>query len=226
MRKLAFASIVLSLLSATSCSDLLRIAAEKGNPPAPLLIATDFSVQQGNDNRENLVTWTNPFPDDFTGVRLLRRTDALPEGFDDPGATILYDGTGIRYRDSLLEPGSTYYYGLFVKTGTSYSEAGVFGSRLVTETALDIRKRSFFLIGGSSSYAAPTANLVAGVDMYDPLTQQLTANVTTLPTARVFCAVASVNGKIYVFGGKDVGGVSTIVDILDIATMTWTTGTP
>ncbi len=61
--------------------------------------------------------------------------------------------------------------------------------------------------------------------MYDPLTQQLTVNVTTLPNPRVFCAVASVNGKIYVFGGKDDVGVSNKVDILDIATLIWTSGT-
>jgi hypothetical protein len=219
--------VALSVLYLPSCSDLLTIAADKGNPPEPLAIAVDFGVQQGNDNRENLVTWTNPLSDDFSGVRLLRMTDRFPEGFDDPGATILYEGTGIRYRDSRLEPGSTYYYGLYMKSGTAYSDAGVFGSRQVTETALDIRKRSFFLIGGSSSYPNPITTLVTGVDMYDPLTQQLTANVTSLPPGRerVFCAVASVNGRIYVFGGKDAGGVSDKVDILDIATMTWTTGT-
>jgi hypothetical protein len=228
VRKPAFAIIVLSLLSVSSCSDLLKIAADKGNPPEPVIIVTDFSVQQGNDNRETLLTWSNPLSGDFSGVRLLRKAGGFPEGSDDPGATILYEGAGIRYRDSRLEPGSTYYYGLYAKSGSSYSEAGVFGSRQVTEIPLDIRKRSFFLIGGSSSYALPTnpANLVAGVDMYDPLTQQLTANVTTLPPfrERVFCAVASVNGKIYVFGGINAGVVSDKVDILDIETMTWTTG--
>jgi hypothetical protein len=225
VRKPAFAIIVLSLLSVSSCSDLLKIAADKGNPPEPVIIVTDFSVQQGNDNRENLVTWSNPLSGDFSGVRLLRKAGGFPEGSDDPGATILYEGAGIRYRDSRLAPGSTYYYGLYAKSGSSYSEAGVFGSRQVTEIPLDIRKRSFFLIGGSSSYPNPITTLVAGVDMYDPLTQQLTVNVATLPNPRVFCAVASVNGKIYVFGGKDAGGVSNKVDILDIATMLWTTGT-
>ncbi|MCX7039213.1 MAG: hypothetical protein NT005_08795 [Spirochaetes bacterium] len=225
VRKHSFAIIALTLFFLPSCSDLLRTAADKGKLPEPAIIAADFNVQQGNDNRENLMTWTNPLSSDFSGVRLLKKTDGFPTGCDDADATLLYEGTGIRYRDSRLEPGSTYYYGIYVKSGTSYSDAGVFGSRQVTETALDIRKRSFFLIGGSSSYGAPTANLVASVNMYDPLTQQLIVNVATLTNPRVFCAVASVNGKIYVFGGKDNSGVSNKVDILDIATMTWTSGT-
>jgi hypothetical protein len=225
VRKLPFAIMTLTLFFLASCSDLLRIAADVEETPESAMLVADFSVQQGTDNRENLMTWANPLSGDFSGVRLLRKTDGFPAGWDDADATLLYEGTGIRYRDSRLAPGSTYYYGIYVKSGTSYSDAGVFGSRLVTETALDIRKRSFFLIGGSSSYVAPTANLVAGVDMYDPLTQQLTVNVATLPNPRVFCAVASVNDKIYVFGGKDNSGVSNKVDILDIATLIWTSGT-
>jgi hypothetical protein len=203
----------------------LRIAADIGETPESAMLVADFSVQQGNDNRENLMTWMNPLSGDFSGVRLLRKTDGFPASWNDADAALLYEGTGIRYRDSRLAPGITYYYGIYVKSGASYSEVGVFGSRQVTENDLDRRKRSFFLIGGSSSYADPTGNLVAGVDMYDPLTQQLAVNVATLPNPRVFCAVASANGKIYVFGGKDGGGVSNKVDILDIAAMEWTIGT-
>ena len=91
---------------------------------------------------------------------------------------------------------------------------------------MNVRKRSFFLIGGSSSYPAnPYTNFVADVDMYDPLTNTLYSNVATLPTPRAFCDVASVKGKIYIFGGYSaVGTITNVVDILDAETLVWTTG--
>jgi len=65
------------------------------------------------------------------------------------------------------------------------------------------------------------------VDIYDPASNTWSAGVP-LPTARKSPAAASVNGIIYVIGGKNLdapGGLST-VEAYDPATAQWTTKTP
>jgi hypothetical protein len=222
--------IILAAVSTISCTDVLKGALDKagGYTSAidPSLVITDFKAQQGDNNREALLTWTPPAGQEPLQVRVVRRTDSYAVSAEDPNAALLYEGTRSRFRDRGLSNDTTYYYAVYVLSGSQYSTEGVFASYSVSDTVLDIRRRSFFLIGGSSSYPAPTANLVLAVDMYDPVTEKLTASVTDLPGPRMYCAVASTGGKIYVIGGKDGLGVSNRVDILDVDTLVWSTGTP
>jgi len=186
----------------------------------------DFVATQGKDNREIVLTWINPSDSNFTSVRLLRRTDQYPTGYNDGSATLLYTGTNQRYTDSNLTPGTTYYYTIYAKNSADQYSSGVNAYKEVTETIVDIRKRSFFIIGGSSNYTTPQSNIVTQVDMFDPLTETLYSNVTTMPTGKYFCAATSVNGKIYIFGGLNSTPAATnTLDILDVETLTWSTGT-
>ncbi|MBN1697883.1 MAG: hypothetical protein JW881_10255 [Spirochaetales bacterium] len=219
------AAAFLGVFLCFSCGDVLDRAGNLGEHPLYDYPVLDFYAYRGMDNREVILRWRNPGDSDFAGVRLLRKKNAAPAAFDDGSADLLYNGTNERYTDSGLSPNATYYYGIYAKNGLDHYSECNYASETVTETAVDIRKRSFFLIGGSSSKTDPTGNLVAGIDMFDPITETITANVATLPVPRVFCDVASVGNSIYVFGGFNGGGVVGTVDILDITDLSWTTGT-
>jgi hypothetical protein len=217
-----------------SCDDIITKAVNEKIGADDESIADDpvyeysvynFAAQKGNNNREVLLTWINPVDEDFDDVLLLRDDTTLPTGPDDSDAEIIYTGTNSRFRDKNRIPDTTYYYAIYTRDVNGIYSAGSFGSIAITETIQDIRDRSFFIAGGSSSKSDPTGNLVAGVDMFDPLTDTLYADVTTLPTPRVFCDITSVEGKIYVIAGKNGSGVLATVDILDISDFTWTTGT-
>lgn len=211
-----------------SCNDIISLAenkvdeSEKYSYDYPV---TSFIIEQGNDNRELIISWTNPSDVQFAGTKLFRKTGSIPEGTDDSDAVLLYSGSNERYTDSGLTPNITYYYAAFAEDTNKQYSKGNYSYYTVTETTQDIRERSFFLIGGSSSKTDPTGNLVSGIDMFDPMTESITADVATLPVPRVFCDIASVNGKIYVFGGMDGSGVVDTVDILDISDLSWSTGT-
>lgn len=187
----------------------------------------DFIATKGKDNREVILNWINPTDSNFVEVRLLRRTGQYPTSYNDGSATLLYTGTNQRYIDSNLTPGTTYYYTIYAKNKEGYYSAGVNAYRSITETSIDIRRRSFFIIGGSSNYTTPQSNIVTQVDMFDPLTETLYPNVTTMPTGKYFCSATSVQGKIYVFGGLNSTPAATnTLDILDVNTLTWSTGAP
>jgi hypothetical protein len=215
--------VLFAVLSVFSCSEVLKGALEKGrryilgNEPTGYI--SDFCAQEGENNREALLTWTNPARSDFEGVRVLRRTDRFPASYDDTGASVLYDGTGCRYRDRGLSNNTTYYYAAFPKNGTVYSNEGFLGSYSVADTPRDILARSFFIIGGSGAFSNPEANLVADIDVFDPVKESFYSESPplTLPNTRMFCAVVSLGGKIYIFGGKNsTPAVSDKVDILDL----------
>ena len=220
--------VLLAALAAVSCTDVLTRALDKAGGSSSTgdtsRYLSDFRARQGENNREALLTWI-PASSDPVRVRILRRTDAFAASAEESDAALLYEGTGSRFRDRGLSDDTTYYYTAFVRTDSGYSTEGVFASYSISDTVMDVRRRSFFLIGGSSSYAAPTANLVSAVDMYDPVTKTLTSAITTLPGPRMFCTAVSFDGKIYVIGGKDASGVSDRVDILDVDTLAWSTGT-
>jgi hypothetical protein len=217
-------TISLLMLMGNSCTDIINCAQSKGSEFSigDDLIVIDFIVSEGINNREVVLTWKNPTASNFYKVRLLRKVDNYPNGPLDSTATVLYYGTNEKYTDSSLIPETSYYYTIYSENTSHDYSAGNYTSKTITETATDIRKRSFFIIGGSSNKAAPTTNLVAVVDMFDPIEETLYAAVATLPNPRVFCDIASVGNKIYIFGGKDDSGLVDTVDILDVETITWT----
>ncbi|MBN2533048.1 MAG: hypothetical protein JXB88_09155 [Spirochaetales bacterium] len=217
-------TLFLLMLIGNSCTDIINYAWGKGTGFSICddLIVIDFIASRGINNREVVLTWKNPTDRNFYKVRLLRKVDAYPTGPRNSEATVLYYGTNEKYTDSGLTPDTSYYYAIYSENTSHDYSAGNYTNRTINETEVDIRKRSFFLVGGSSNKAAPTTNLVSGVDMFDPLEETLYSAVTTLPNPRVFCDIASVDNKIYVFGGKDDSDLVDIVDVLDVENLTWT----
>lgn len=189
-------------------------------------IVFDFIASTGKNNRECVLTWHNPSDSNFSKVYLLRSTSKFPDSIDDSSDTQLYNGTYERYTDSDLTPDTTYYYSIFTENKSGAKGSGSFALKNVTESTDDVRNRSFFIIGGASDYDDPEGNLASSVDMFDPVTETFTSNITTLPHPRVFCDVASVDGKIYVFGGYDsASNCEASVDVLDVSSLTWSSAT-
>jgi hypothetical protein len=213
-----------------SCSqDVLKDALTKEYNTVSSTIAPnalDFKAVQGQNNREVVLTWTNPSSSNFKNVVIKRKAGEYPIGAEDSTATTVYSGTNQKYTNTNLTPDQTYYYAIYALSGTSYSQA-VYASKSITESAVDIRLRSFFIFGGSTAYSAtPQSGVVSDVDMFDPLTETYYSNITTLPTPRYFCEAASVKNKIYVIGGISSAPASVLtIDIFDVATLTWTSTT-
>lgn len=83
-----------------------------------------------------------------------------------------------------------------------------------------------YVVGGcSSSTPAQFYNAVATLEVYDPATDTW-ERLTSMSIPRIGPAVASLNGKIYVFGGfnRDTWSANDSVEVYDIATNIWTTG--
>jgi hypothetical protein len=210
---LAIGAAYLLLLS--SCSDVLSRALEE--IPRPTSVANFISTV---GDAQVALSWSNP---DFSRVIIQRKTGDFPDSPGDAGATTVYDDTGTSCTDTDVDVGTTYYYAAYrVNTSGEYSEYPARAVKSVAAFTETIRLRCFYLIGGSSSTADPFGNLVAGVDAFDPLTDTVYPDVTTLPIPRYSCAVASANGRIFVFGGMDATRtlVST-VDVLDVLSPTW-----
>lgn len=191
---------------------------------------SDFTSIEGRNNREIKLSWINPSDTNFDSVLILRKINGYPISYNDNTATVVYTGKNETYYDSDLTPDNTYYYAIYTKNRSGIYSIGEKSSKNIPAengaNDINVRKRSFFLIGGSSSYPLNAyTNLDPSVDMYDPVTETLYSNVTTLPTPRLFCDIASSNGKIYVFGGySSATTITNVVDILDVTTMTWSTG--
>ncbi len=135
----------------------------------------------------------------------------------------MYNDAGTSYTDTDVIVGTTYYYAIYsVNTSGEYSQYPARAVKSVAAFTETIRKRCFYLIGGSSSTTDPFNNLVAAVDAFDPLTDTVYNDITTLPVPRYSCAVASAHGKIFVFGGSDSArALVSTVDVLDVLSPTW-----
>ncbi len=201
-----------------SCSDdALYQALIKGAPGD----VTNFTSILGNDSV--YLTWTNPDDNNFNEVVIKRRLDMYPVSYDDPAAINVYQGSSESYTDTDVDLNETYYYTLYTtnKKG-AYSQKPQKTYKKVLAFYEAIRSRCFYLIGGSSSYGDPFDNLVSQVDAFDPVTNTVYPNITTLPTPRYGCAIASLEGKIYVFGGIDSNrNVVARVDVLNVTSSFW-----
>ncbi|MCX7037626.1 MAG: hypothetical protein NT005_00530, partial [Spirochaetes bacterium] len=169
------------------------------------------------------LSWTNPANPDFSRVMILRKTGDFPASYDDASATVVYNDVVASYTDTDVIVGTTYYYAIYsVNTSGVYSKYPAKAVKSVAAFTETIRKRCFYLIGGSSSTADPFNNLVTAVDAFDPLTDTVYTDVTTLPVPRYSCTIASAHGKIFVFGGLDsTRALVSTVDVLDVLSPTW-----
>jgi len=95
--------------------------------------------------------------------------------------------------------------------------------------------RSIWMVGGTKTAGTPAVATAAAafagdLDYYDPTTNTWTTITSTdwtgTYTPKLAAAVAGYNGKIYVLGGFAEGGANSgTVQIYDIATSVWSTGT-
>ena len=83
---------------------------------------------------------------------------------------------------------------------------------------------SIYAAGGATALpGAPNSNLLQA---YNPALNTWT-NLTTLPTIVAGACLASVGGKLYLFGGVDnVGAFRDLLQLFDIAAGTWSAGPP
>jgi hypothetical protein len=88
--------------------------------------ATDFTAAVVGDRID--LAWTNPGDGDFTGVRVLRRTDRAPAAPDD--GTPVYEGPGQSFSDADLSPG-TYFYAVFTHDAAPNFSSAVLATALV-----------------------------------------------------------------------------------------------
>lgn len=86
--------------------------------PAPTLYVPDttlpdkpssFSATPGNTQVS--LSWTNSSDDDFSGVKILRRTDYYP--ISPTNGTLVYKGTNTSYTNTGLTNSTTYFYTIF-----------------------------------------------------------------------------------------------------------------
>lgn len=88
----------------------------------------------------------------------------------------------------------------------------------------ELVERGIWIVGGQQANFT-SSNMVAQIDLFDPVTMSWYPNVTTLPTPVTFAGVAAYQGKIYVAGGFNTTGANTnALQIFDTTTQTWTTG--
>jgi len=142
-----------------------------------------------------------------------------------PSSTTLTTTAGTSHSHTLtgLTLGTTYYYRLKMTNaiGTNTST----GSQS-TDPNATVKNRGIWLIGGLDGTTIGSA--VAPVDLYDPVTNTWYPSITTLPTPVSFAGYAALNGFLYVIGGFEgsAGTALNTVQIYNIASNTWTTGTP
>lgn len=71
----------------------------------------------------------------------------------------------------------------------------------------EVANRGIWLVGGQQGNY-PGANVVAQIDVFDPVTMTWYPNVATLPTPVTFAGVTAYQGKLYVAGGFNSTGVN------------------
>ena len=80
-------------------------------PPDTVLPGKPISFSATPGNSQVGLSWTNPSDDDFSGVKILRRTDYYP--ISPTNGTVVYQGAGASYTDTGLTNSTTYFYRIF-----------------------------------------------------------------------------------------------------------------
>jgi subtilisin family serine protease len=129
-------------------------------------------------------TWVPPTPETYAGVLLLRRTDAPPTGWDDPLATVVFDGPGAWAADWMLteEPVETQaYYGAW-----SYDASGNWSDGAFADLWVDtIGPEGTFVLNNDDEHT-PTPDVTGYADVTDTVEMRYAVNGGSppLPTAR------------------------------------------
>ncbi len=85
---------------------------------------SDFDGEYDEDNEEIDLSWTNPDFPEFASVRIMRSTSFFPT--NPSSGDLVYTGSGESAVDNDVEPGTTYYYAIFVRnTNGDYSSGAV-----------------------------------------------------------------------------------------------------
>ncbi|MDO8950660.1 MAG: S8 family serine peptidase [Actinomycetota bacterium] len=98
--------------------------------------------------------WMNPAPWQFSGIKVLRRTDTTPTAVDDPSAVVVYDGTGASVTDFevMSEPtGTRAYYAVFAYDASA-NVSGASEVSIIVDTEAPVGTFSF---EGLDSYLSP-----------------------------------------------------------------------
>jgi hypothetical protein len=100
--------------------------------------------------------------------------------------------------------------------------SGFTGTEWIDAAAVGLPDGRILVIGGWNS----DGGVNAGNRAFDTTTlDTAAAQFPSMPTARGGCSAAYANGKVYVVGGQDDAGTAlATVEILDVATGTWSTG--
>jgi N-acetylneuraminic acid mutarotase len=111
-----------------------------------------------------------------------------------------YDPVSDKWFEKKSMPGALAYFGTGVYQGEIYVIGGYMGSEL-----------------------APTAT--NQVWAYNPQTDAWNQNITAMPTPRAGAQANTVDGKIYVIGGRNAAGFTNVNEAYDPTTNTWTAKT-
>jgi hypothetical protein len=90
------------------------------------------------------------------------------------------------------------------------------------EHACAVWNGKIYVVGGSTTWAAASANNVATIHEYDPASDSWDSSRAVMPASRDSHAMTALNGKLYVVGGYDVTAARTdTVWEYEISTDTW-----
>lgn len=106
-----------------------RITTDDEAPGAP----ADLTASPGVDGDVEL-TWRNPADADFASTRVLHRSDAPPEGPNDPAATVVYEGVGESVRHGGMVHDSTHYFAAFARDRDMNWSPGAQAAATVVDT--------------------------------------------------------------------------------------------
>ena len=97
---------------------------DDGTCQYPVVNVSGFNATYAGPPDKINLQWTNPAMANFSAVRVVRSTTSFPSGPND--GLLIYDGSGERVVDTLVNPGITYFYTAFVRnTSGSYSSGAV-----------------------------------------------------------------------------------------------------
>ncbi|MDO8586619.1 MAG: hypothetical protein Q7T82_06220, partial [Armatimonadota bacterium] len=121
--------------------DNLVIGDVDTTPPAPI---TNFVATRGDT--QNILSWTNPSTDDFTGTMIRYSTTGFPISQTD--GTLVIDkagtpGAGDNYTHTGLTNGTTYYYSAFTHDGIPNYSSAVNASATPTSGAATLNNSTF-----------------------------------------------------------------------------------
>jgi len=99
--------------STTNWSAMAAQASAIPTDATPPGVVRSFSALAQDNGRIEL-SWLPPDPlEDWSGVRILRRSDQHPAAHNDPLATLVHDGPGSSITDAATTPATRYFYSAF-----------------------------------------------------------------------------------------------------------------